>query len=262
MKFDYLTDNSEKSLAPFFSAKMLVVTFNSIWILGLILIIFWPRRTLFLFVMGHRIPLSFFVVFAVALLVNSYVNLRCGRGEIFQHRLSSRLAMENIVTFEEMRDFFSYGFVAFLLHTLFLLLFLLPLLIVSAAISAVTPVVLIKALSIIFTVSLCCRMFGFLVFLLWGRWRFVGYLTTRTFYIFFIFATGAFAGYVNPALLLHAFYGGQALFAPLSANAYFIYMIVVTFAILLLAMVNQRMVRRKVTVGPLGHKGTNKEQSS
>jgi len=260
MKFDYLTDNSEKSLAPFFSAKMLVVTFNSIWILGLILIILWPRRALFLFVMGHRIPLSFFVVFAVALLVNSYVNLRCGRGEIFQHRLSSRLAMENIVTFEEMRDFFSYSFVAFLLHTLFLLLFLLPLLIVSAAISAVTPVVLIKALSIIFTASLSCRMFGFLVFLLWGRWRFVGYLTTRIFYIFFIFATGAFAGYVNP-VLLHAFYGGQASFAPLSANAYSIYMIVVTSAILLLAAANQRMVRRNVTVRPPRHEDKNKEQS-
>ena len=37
MKFDYLSDDSQKSLAPFFSGKMLSIIFNSVWILALIL---------------------------------------------------------------------------------------------------------------------------------------------------------------------------------------------------------------------------------
>ena len=86
--------------------------------------------------------------------MNSYVNLRCGRGEMFQESLLYKLENREIITLEEENDFFSYGLVGFLLHTIFLLLLLLPMLFISAGLSGISLQVLAKALSILFTQSL------------------------------------------------------------------------------------------------------------
>ena len=90
MKFDYVGNDSQKSLAPLFSAKMLSVTFNTVWLIALILLIWMPRKDVHLYVKDHVMPLNFLVVFGVTLLMNTYLNLRCGRGEIFESPILSR----------------------------------------------------------------------------------------------------------------------------------------------------------------------------
>ena len=209
MKFDYVTNDSQKSLVPFFSAKMLSITFNMVWILALILLIWTPRKALPIYLNAQVMPLNFLAVFVATLLMNTYVNLRCGRGEIFESPILVRPERERLVTFEEERAFFSYGLVEFLFHTLLLLMILLPLLLVSAAISAISPRGLFEALSIIFTASFLCRLFGFLMFLSWKNRPRIGYHFARLFFCFFIFATGIFAPYANPILLLYSLYNGK-----------------------------------------------------
>ncbi|MBW2060908.1 MAG: hypothetical protein JRI95_05015 [Deltaproteobacteria bacterium] len=243
MKFDYLTNDTEKSLAPFFSPLMLSVSFNSIWILGLILLIFWPTKDLFTYFQGHKIPLNFLGVFVAALLINSYLGLRCGRGEMFAKDYFSRLGYEGVITLEEEHNFFSYGLAAFILHSIFLLLIVLPLLIVSAAVSGISMSVFFKVLTVLFTASLLCRLFAFLMYLVFGKWSFLGYLLSRGFLIFFLFVTAVFASFINPVFLIYAFYQGQELLPRSSINAYGYYMMIVTCVILLLTLANQVMIR-------------------
>ena len=249
MKFDYLYDDSQKSLAPFFSGKMLSITFNSVWILVLILLIWTPRKALHVYVSEQEIPLNFFVIFGVTLLMNAYVSLRCGRGEIFEGLILVRPERERLPTLEEERPFFSYGLVEFFLHTLFLLMILLPLLLVSAAISEISPGVLIKSLTIIFGASLLCRLFGFLMFLSLRNWPRTGYHLSRLFFYIFIVGTGFFAPYTNPLLTIYGFSMGREMSSPFQIEAYWLYILIIGLAILILILANQMMVRQNILKG-------------
>ena len=117
MRFDYLTDDSEKSLAPFFSPLMISVTYNSLLITGGLLLLFWPRRSLFHFFSDNSVPLLPFQIFSAAGIILSYVNFRCGRGEMFKRYFYTDPAPVD-ATYEKERPFFRYALVAFLLHTL------------------------------------------------------------------------------------------------------------------------------------------------
>jgi hypothetical protein len=249
MKIEYITNDSQKSLAPLFSAKMLAITFNMVWILALILLIWMPRKDLQIYVNEQVIPLNFLAVFVATLLMNTYVNLRCGRGEIFESPILVRPERERLTTFEEERAFFSYGLVEFLIHTLLLLMILLPLLLVSAAISAISPRGLFEALSIIFTTSLLCRLFGFLMFISWKNRPRIGYYLARLFFYFFIFATGIFAPYANPVLMVYSLYNGRDISTPFSFGPYTSHMLIMTLAILILSLANQLRVRHNILGG-------------
>lgn len=246
MRFDYLYTPTEKSLAPFFSPRMLSITFNCVWILCVLLMVFWPKMGLFNFIEENEVPLVFLRTFVAALLVNSYVNLRCGRGEMYPEDIRYKLENKEVITFEEENDFFSYGLVEALLHTTFLLLLLLPILIVSASLSGISLQVFAKALSILFTSSLLCRLFGFLIIPCYRKWSWVGYFSIRLFFIFFMFVTGVFAPFANPILLVNSFHTGEEILPRSPVSTYAVYMIVVTAAILLLTLVNQAIVRRNM----------------
>ena len=243
MKFDYFSNDSQKSLAPFFSAKMLSVTFNMVWLLALILLVWMPRKDVHVYVKEHVMPLNFLVVFGVALLMNTYVNLRCGCGEIFESPILMRPERQRLMTFEEERSFFSYGLIEFVFHTLLLLMIQLPLLFVSAAISAISLGGMFEVLSIIFTASLLCRFFGFLMFLSWKNRPRIGYYLSRLFFCIFIFATGIFAPYTNPILMLYSLYKGRDMLTPFSVDPYASHMSTMTLAIVILILANHLMVR-------------------
>ena len=85
----------------------------------------------------------------------------------------------DLATFEMKIDFLRYGLIEFVWHTLILLLPFLPLLIVAASVSAVSFTIFIAAMSILYAVSLLCRMFGFVVYLFWGRMSTLGYIVAR-----------------------------------------------------------------------------------
>ena len=145
-------------------------------------------------------------------------------------------------TFEKEIDFFRYGLIEFLLHTLILLLPFLPLMILAASISAVSLITFVQAVFILYTASLFCRMFGFMVYLFWGRLSTIGYFVARAFMIVFIFGTFIFAPFINPLHLLYLLNE-----SPKAIGLPFVfYMVIVILAILLLIKANHILVRRHI----------------
>ena len=240
MKYYYLTDDSEKSLAPFFSKTVLSASFTGVVIISILLIICWPRQPLSGFIVENEAPLVFFMTFAATLIVNSYINLCCGCGEMIRKGYHIIKYRTDLSTFEKENDFFKYGLIEFLLHSLILLLLFLPHLILAASISAVTFILFLKAVSILYTASLLCRMFGFMVYLFGGRTSIIGYFAARTFIIVFIFGTLFFAPFLNPLRSLYRLNESTSGFG----LPFVFYMVTMIFAILLLIGGNHFLVRR------------------
>jgi hypothetical protein len=243
MKIYYLTDESEKSLAPFFSKMVLSASFLSVVIIVGLMFVFWPRQPLSSFMMAERIPHTFFLIFGATLIVYSYVNLCCGCGDMIQRGYHIIKYPTDKSTFEKEIEFYHYGLIEFLIHTLIFLLPFVPLLILPAAISAVSLITFIKAVSILFTASLICRMFGFMVYLFWGRLSTLGYFVARAIMILFIFGTIFFAPFVNPLRLLYLL--NQR---PDGIDFSIVsYMVMVLLAILCLSITNHILVKRNIT---------------
>ena len=240
MKLYFLTDESEKSLVPFFSVHLLQAVLAGVVIVGTFMIVFWPRQPLAEFIATGREPKIFFIVFTVTLIVNSYVNLCCGRGEMVQKNRHMVDYYDDKPTYEKEIGFYRYGMIEFLLHTFVLLLPFLPFLSLAAFNSAVSMTTFLMAASVLYTTSLCCRMSGFLVYLSWGRSSTFGYFAARLLMILLVFATLFFAPAINPLQLLY-----QLNQNPSTAGcSYAIYMAVVVFAILILILKNNALVRR------------------
>ena len=242
MKYYYLTDDSEKSLAPFFSKMVLSASFLSVVAVSVLLLMFWPHQPLAGFIIADKIPLLFFLIFAATLIIYSYVNLCCGCGDMMQkgHFIIKYRTDES--TYEKEIEFFRYGLIEFLLHTLILLLPLLPLLILTASASAVSFTTFTKAVFILYSASLLCRMFGFMVYLLWGRSSTIGYFLVRAFMVFFIFGTLLFAPIVNPIQYLYLLNESRTA----TGLPFVLYMMTVIFATFLLIAANHILVRRHI----------------
>ena len=84
MKYHYLTDNSEKSLAPFFSKMVLSASFVGAVIVSALVLLFWPRNPISDFIISDKVPLFFFLIFGATLIIYCYVNLCCGCGEMIR----------------------------------------------------------------------------------------------------------------------------------------------------------------------------------
>ena len=202
MKYYYLTDESEKSLAPFFSKTVISASFASVALISVLLLLFWPRQPISAFIIVNEVPLVFFLIFSAALIINAYVNLCCGCGDMTRRGYYIIRYRTDLATYEKEINFLRYGLIEFLWHTLILLLPFLPLLIIAASISAVSFNIFIAAVSILYTVSLFCRMFGFVVYLFGGRMSTLVYIVARAFLIAYLFGTLLFVPFINPLRLL------------------------------------------------------------
>ena len=242
MKFYYLSDDSKKNLAPFFAREVLQALMTSVVIVGAVLIVFWPRQPLAEFVMTNRSPTVFFLVFAAALIVHSYVNLSCGGGEMIRQGYHMMSYKTDRPTYEIEFTFYRYGLIEFFLHTLILLLPFLPILSLAGFISATSLITFLMAVTVLLTTSLLCRMAGFLAYLVWGRYSTIGYFAARAMMIFFVFATLLFAPLINPLHLLYRLNQspGDADFA------FTVYLVAVTLANSVLILVDSLLVRRHI----------------
>jgi hypothetical protein len=242
MKFYFLTDESEKSLAPFFSQRVLETLMAGVAIVGAFLIVFWSRRPISELIATGNEPIIFFLIFAATLIVNSYINLCCGGGEMVRKGYHIINYQTDKPTYEMDIDFYRYGLVEFLLHTLLLLLPFLPLLFLAAFSPAVSMITFIVAVCVLYTTSLFCRMSGFLVYLSLGRSSTLGYFAARALMIFFVFATIYLAPAINPLQILYLLNKSPNS----SGYSFAIYMAVALFVILILILVNNALVRRHI----------------
>ena len=202
MQWDFLYDESEKTLAPFFSETILSYHFRCLIIAGIVLLVLWPRLPFYHFLEASHAPLLFFQVFVAATILCSYLGLRCGRGEMFQRDYFSEY-YEELPSFEKERNFFTYGLVGFLLHTAFLTLPYIPILIIATTVSWVPFALFAKAVIVLYASALLCRITGFVLYLLGGRLSYSGYFIARVFIIFYLFATALFYSRINPLYILY-----------------------------------------------------------
>jgi len=247
MNFNCLTDESEKSLNPFFSPKVMSALFNSIVIVSGLLLIFWPRNFAS-FISQNKTPLVFTVVFSATLVILSYINLRCGRGELvkFKFFFHEYPELEKIVVFEKENSFLQYGLVGFLFHVTFLLFPFLPLLVLSTSVSGVSLLVFVKAFSVVFTGSLLCRVLGFIAYIFWRRTGYPGYLLTRVFLGVFFLGTLLLAPAVNPILVLYELNNSLSQIGVSLKSSYFLYIITVSLTIGMFIAISQILVRRHI----------------
>ncbi len=227
--------------------EMITAQLISFMALGLTLLVSWPKKDHFKYIWEGEVPLTFFSVFTIALIIHSYLNLRCGHGELSQ-RVKYPLAKrkEKIILNEQDRNFILYGALIFLLHTMLLLLPLIPALLISAGISSISGIECITAFSILFVTSLLCRMFGFLVYLVFKKWDWPGFLLTRSFYVSLFFATGLISVHLNPVLLIYDLHKGEKSPATAFLSADAVYIILTILMIGSLTFVNQIMVTRGI----------------
>ena len=242
MKLYFLTDESEKSLAPFFSKHVLGSLMAAVAITALVLVVFWSRQPLAEILAGGNVPTTFFLVFSAALLAASYVNLCCGAGELVRRSYYLMVNQTEDPVHEKEVAFYRYGLIEFFLHTVLLLLPFLPLLFLAAFGSAVSMPAFAMAVSILFTASFFCRMSGFLVYLIWGRSSTLGYFVARAHMVIFVIATIFVIPAVNPLRLIY-----QLNHSPDGlGRAFAIYTAAVSFAIAVMILISNAIVNRHI----------------
>ncbi len=240
MKLRLPTDDSEKSLAPFFSPPVISATVYSLVIVSGLVLLFWPREPLLFYIRSGTGPLLFFQTFAATLIILSYLNLRCGRGELIKADYMYQFQKEKTVR-EKENPFLQYGLWVFLVHTFFMLAPFLPPLMLASSISGISPLSFFEALTVLFTAALLSRFFSFLVYLLLGRASVLGYLLIRGFAVFYLFATAGFAPVFNPLRMIHELNKNDP-----HPELYSFYMVASLFSMLILGSVSALMVRRHI----------------
>jgi hypothetical protein len=242
MKYYFLTDESEKSLAPFFSGRVLDAVMVSAVTVGAVLLIFFSRRPLSDIIATGNQPTLFFLVLAAALIAISYVNLSCGGGDMVRRGYYMINYRYDIPTHEKEIAFYRYGLIEFLFHALVLLLPLLPFLSLAAFSSAVSVQNFLLGVAVLYVTSVFCRLSGFLVYLSWGRASTLGYFAARALMIFFVIASIVIVPAINPLHILYLLnQGPERIGHPLG-----IFMASAVFAILVLTLLCNAMVRRYI----------------
>ncbi|MDJ0816817.1 MAG: hypothetical protein QNJ58_11470 [Desulfobacterales bacterium] len=240
MNWYYLTDESEKSLAPFFSKRILEAVMAGVAIVSAILTILWPRRPFSEIITAENEPIIFFVVFSATLIVNSYINLCCGGGDMIRKGYHIINYQADKPTYEKEIRFYRYGLVQFVLHTILLYMPFLPLLAMAVFNTAVPGVTIFMAACVLFTSSMFCRLTGFLIYLWRGRSSTFGYFVARFLMILFVFVTILPAPVINPLRILYLLNHH-----PIdSGHAFAIYMAFVSSVIIVLILWNNALVRR------------------
>lgn len=240
MNVYYLTDESEKSLAPFFSKRILKAVMAGVTIVAAMLVISWPRRPFSEIIAAADEPVTFFLVYSAALIVNSYISLCCGGGDMIRKGYHIISYQPDKPTWEKEIDFYRYGLVQFVLHTLLLYLPFMPLLAATAFSMAVPGSAVFMAAGVLYTTSLTCRLIGFLIYLWRGRASTLGYFAARLLMILFVFATIFPLPVLNPLRILYRLHHHPTD----SGYPFAIFMAVVSFVIFVLILWSSLLVRR------------------
>ncbi|MCP4398907.1 MAG: hypothetical protein GY801_16605 [bacterium] len=201
MTDEKLTKQTHDPLLAFFPAMMLSMTFYCLVAISALFVVLWPwGKDSAHFIRQHQGPSLSFPLFTAVAILYSYIQLRCGRGELLQrsHYFSPTVIQE------QEQIFFRHGLLMLLLHTAFFLLPFLPLLIVAATVSGLSQQVLIQAIGLLYTSALLFRIGGLLLYRLWGAASTLGYFVGRTFFGMFFFMLPIYLPYLSPLRVLHA----------------------------------------------------------
>ena len=235
-KTGFLLGSSDAALVPLLSTNLLSLLFNALWIIALFMFIFWPQKSYYLYFREKDAPINFLVVYLSILLVVSFISLRSGKGEFINQDFSERMTRSETTTDDESHGFLSFGLIRAIFQTFCFCLPFIPVLITSAALSEISMTMLWRSFVVLYTSALLCRLMGFLIYLIFGKWNQFGTLISWGVYVTFFVGTGYFAPFANPILLIyHYFRGTKGFFIP-EDQTQSLYLIAIASAILVLTL--------------------------
>jgi hypothetical protein len=243
---EYFVDSSGHALVPFFSKTVLFATFYDLLILIGLVVATWPWQGLIVYMKDQRIPYTFAIVFIGLLVVQTYLNVRLGRGEIgvSYHFTREKIHQQYLPT-EVMTSFIRYGLIKSCLHIVVLLLPALPILLLVTAISGYSLLASAKALSVVAAATLLCRLWGFLLYILWGNTSIIGYFFARVFLAGVIYLSAFLKIPVNPIRIIYRTDVDATLSQSSWAQPYVLYMFMTSGCILVFIVLCERFTRHR-----------------
>jgi len=239
-----IEENPKEALAPLLSPAIITFLSHGVWILGLALLIFWPQQELTSYLFTNEIPINFLIISEALLVSSAYLNLIAGHGELVMR--ATMYEQIPLKTLEESKHFFTYGLIKFLIHIFLILVPFLPLMMISAILTQVPWIGIVKGMSIIYSFSLFCRLSGFLIYLKW-RGRLIGYLSCRALILALVGITFYYASWLNPVVLIYNLHQKGNELVTTAVNSYTVYVTFITTLILFLTGINQFLIQRQLS---------------
>ena len=227
---------SDQALVPLFSTHLLTILFNCLWIIAFLMFIFWPQKSYYLYFKEKDAPVNFLIIYLSILLVVSFISLRSGKGEFINMDFAERMTRSEKTTEDESYRFLSFGLVRSVIQTFCLCFPFFPVLITSAALSEISMIMLWRSVVILYASSLLCRLMGFLIYLIFGKWNQIGALISWAFFAAFFVGTGYFASFANPVLLIYHYFRGMKGFIVPEDQTQVLYLLANASAILVLIL--------------------------
>ena len=222
----YFHDSSGHSLVPFFSKYVMSSSFYAMLILSGVAVVTWPWQGFVTFMQEQRTPYTFFVVGLALLATQTYLHLRIGRGEIgINYYFTREKIHQQYLPTEILMPFLQFGFPRACLQILTMLLPFLPILLLVVVVSGVSLLTLLKTLSVVFTASLICRLWGFFVYELWGNSSVLGYFLVRAFLGCVIYLSAFLKVPVSPFSVLYRINVKYVFLQRLPITPYMFYML-------------------------------------
>jgi len=245
----YFADSSGHVFVPMFSKYIVTVSFYMTLILGGLIVVTWPWQGFVAYLEDQRIPYTFPVIFIALLMIQTYIHLQLGRGEVGAnyHFLREKMHQQYLPT-EVLTPFVQYGFIRFCIQIVVLLFPPLPILLLATAVSGFPLSTLLKALSVIATAALVCRLMGFLLYELWGTNSILGYFLARIFLATVMYLSGFLKVPINPIRVLYRMDVEGSISQSIFQHPYMLYLMTAIGWILLLTILCEwrgRYHRRK-----------------
>ena len=211
MTDEKLTEGTRVQLLAFFPTTLLSMTLYSLVLLSALFVMLWPwGKELISFLRRHQGPSLSFPIFTGTAVLYSYIQFRCGRGELLYNDRSMHSLPSEIIEKRE-QIFFQYNLFMLGLHTAFFLLPFTPLLILAASVSGLSQRALLSALGLIWMTGILFRISGLLLYRLWGEASISGYLLGRLFVGLFLFLVPVYWPQFSPLRLFYALYKNEPL---------------------------------------------------
>lgn len=205
--------------------------------IGAVMAAAWPWQGFVAFMQTRRIPFTFLVVASGLLIMHTYLHSRIGRAEIaVEHYFTRDIIHQHHLPNEIHEAFWRYGFPRALVQILGMLLPVLPFLLLAMVVSGFSLITLSKALAVILTASLFCRLSGFLVYQFCGNNSLLGYFVLRVWLAGAIYASGFLNFSLNPLGVLYNLESEAELSKPLFMQAWTLYMGIAVLGIIALAL--------------------------
>ncbi len=227
-----------KSSTPWSDRGLQSVFIFSVMVTVAIIMLSWPDRMLYKFVLNGEIPKTFTIVTISIVLLISIVSVVFGRAE-------AKKALKGLSPLPEKDGtpgkreswFFIIIFFQSVLHTFLLLILFIPLVLPGVAISRLSWLDLASTMAIIYSTALTFRMFGFSVYLFLSKRDVLDTFVTALFFLSFFLFTAIWLDFINPLVLIYYLNLGQEMIAPVPVSAFSLYQLALLSLVLFLALV-------------------------